>query len=67
MITNLNKETFVDYLIAGDLFKATKLKEVALKFIAQNKNLWNRNSAEMMKKFEGKQELLIEIINAFTT
>ena len=67
MITNLSKETYIEYLIAGYLFKAAKLKEAALKFIAQNKNLWNRNSAEMMKKFEGKQELLIEIINAFTT
>ena len=66
MITNLSKETYIEYLIAGDLFKAAKLKEAALKFIAQNKNLWNRNSAEMMKKFEGKQELLI-VINAFTT
>ena len=66
MITNLGKETFIEYLIAGDLFKAAKLKEAALKFIAQNKNLWNGNSAEMREQFKGKQDLLMEIIAAFT-
>ena len=66
MITNLGKETFIDYLIAGDLFKAAKLKEAALKFIAQNKHLWNGNPAEMREKFNGKQDLLMEIITAFT-
>jgi len=67
MITNLSKETFIDYLIAGDLFKAAKLKEATLKFIAHNKNLWNGNSVEMKEKFEGKKDLLMEIITALTT
>ena len=65
-ITNLSKETYIEYLIAGDLFKAAKLKEAALKFIAQNKHLWNGNPAEMREKFNGKQDLLMEIITAFT-
>ena len=67
IITTLSKETFTEYLIAGDLFKAAKLKEAALKFIAQNKNFWNGNSAEMEEKFEGKKKLLLEIITALTT
>ena len=35
IINNLNKETFLLYLFAGEMLKAAKLKEAALKFIAK--------------------------------
>ena len=51
------------------MFKAVKLTKAALKFIVQNKNLWNGSgsSVEMKEKFDGKKDMLMEIISALTT
>ena len=67
MIANLNKETFLDFLIAGDLYAAAKIKEAALRFLLLNKNLWTENFSEWTKALVGKPELLLEIITAFST
>ena len=67
MMANLNKETFLDFFIAGVLFAAAKVKEAALRFLALNKNLWTENISEWKHKLLGKSELLMEIITVLMT
>ena len=62
MMTNLNKQTFIEFLTAGDLYNAVNIKEAALRFLALNKNLWTENITEWKRKLVGKPELLLEII-----
>lgn len=65
MITNMKKETFIDFLVAADLFKASKVKETALQFLSTNKNIWNENIDEWKQQLKGKDDLFVEIITAF--
>merc|ERR1719427_1932505 len=43
MISNMKQETCIEFLVAGDLFNAEKVKESAMKFLSLNKKLWNEN------------------------
>jgi len=67
MMANLNKETFLDFFIAGDLYAAAKIKEEALRFLARNRNLWTENFSEWNVKLAERPKLLMEIITAFST
>merc|ERR1719427_869463 len=62
MISNMRKETFIEFLVAADLFEAGKVKEAAFKFLLSNKNLWKENIEEWKEELKGKDELLIKII-----
>ena len=66
MISSLDKDTFAEFLLAADLFRAKKLKEAGLKFIADNKKLWTAGG-DWMEKFAKKPSLLIEIINVMAS
>jgi len=66
MITNMKKETFIEFLVAADLFKAGKVKEAAIKFLSSNKILWKENIQEWKEKLKGKDVLLMEIITAYS-
>jgi len=66
MISNMKKETLIEFIVAADLFNATKVKESALKFLSSNKNLWMENIKEWKENLKGKEELLMEIITAIT-
>ena len=66
MISSLDKDTFAEFLLAADLFRAKKLKEAGLKFIAHNKNLWAAGG-DWKENFKKKPCLLMEIINAMST
>ena len=62
MISNMKKETFIEFLVAADLFKAGKVKETAFKFLSSNKILWKENIQEWKEVLKRKDELLMEII-----
>jgi len=64
MISNMKKETFIEFLVAADLFEAPKVKEAALQFLSTNKNIWNENIKEWKQLLKGKDDLFVEIISA---
>jgi len=64
MISNMKKETLIEYIVAADLFNAAKAKESALNFLSSNKNLWEENIQEWKENLKGKEELLTEIMTA---
>jgi len=64
MISNMKNETFIEFLVASDLFKAPKVKETALKYLSTNKSIWNVNSKEWKGQLKGKDDLFAEIITA---
>jgi len=64
MISNMKKETFIEFLVAADLFEAPKVKETALQFLSTNKNIWNENIKEWKQLLKGKDDLFVEIISA---
>jgi len=64
MISNMKKETLIEYIVAADLFNAAKAKESALNFLSSNKNLWEENIQEWKENLKGKEELLMEIKTA---
>jgi len=64
MISNMKKETFIEFLVSSDLFKAPKVKEAALNFLSTNKIIWKENIQEWRKQLKGKDDLLMDIITA---
>ena len=61
LLYSLNKENMVKYLIAGDEFNASKLKDAAKKLVKSNiRELIVED--EWKKIFSGKKDLLIEIL-----
>ena len=66
MISNMKQETCIEFLVAGDLFNAEKVKESAIKFLSFNKKLWKENIREWKEKLKGKEELLMDIITIWS-
>ena len=64
MISNMKKETLIEFLVASDLFKASKVKETAMKFLSLNKGVVKENLKEWKEKLKGKEELLLEMLTA---
>jgi len=67
MISNMNKETVIEFLEAGHLFAAVQVKEAALRFLSLNKSIWQENFGEWKDKLKGKEELLLEIVTHLIT
>jgi len=63
MVSILNKENFIDMMIAGDLYGAEKVKMAALKFLTQNKEMWKEKEIEWKEMLKDKNDLLLEIID----
>jgi len=63
MVSILNKENFIDMMIAGDLYGAEKVKMAAFKFLTQNKEMWKEKEIEWKKMLKDKNDLLLEIID----
>ena len=66
MISNMKKETFFEFLVGADLFKAVHVKETEIKFLSSNKILWKENIQEWKKELKGKENLFMEIITAYS-
>jgi len=66
MISILNKETFIDILIAGDLYGGEKVKQAAFIFLSENKKIWEENMAEWKKMLKDKNGLLMEMVTVLT-
>ena len=64
MISNMKKETLIEFLVASDLFKASKVKETAMKFLSMNKSIVKENFNEWKEQLKGKEELLLEMFTA---
>jgi len=64
MISNMKKETLIEFLVASDLYKASKVKETAMKFLSLNKGVVKENLKEWKEKLKGKEELLLEMLTA---
>jgi len=62
MISILNKENFIDILIAGDLYGGEKVKQAAFRFLSENKKIWEENMAEWKKMLKDKNGLLMEMV-----
>jgi len=66
MISILNKESFIDILIASDLYGGEKVKQAAFRFLSENKNIWEENMTEWKKLLKDKNGLLMEMVTVLT-
>ena len=60
MVSKLSRETVKDFLVAGHKYHGEKVKENAMKFLAENKGVWKENKEEWKDCID--RSLLCELV-----